>query len=102
MRDMAGTVVSVIPSRLLDFSSLAMGSSMELVLKQSIDVTAWMAASLLVRVSTVDLSGGDIFITAYLEGLTPDDPGARRPPCRARNSRRTPQTSPEATFAEIR
>jgi hypothetical protein len=72
----AGLVVPIIPSRLLDFGTLAnVGSSMELVLQQSIDVTRWRTANLLVRVLTTDLAGGTLQFNVYCEGLTPDDPG---------------------------
>jgi hypothetical protein len=72
---MAGTLVTVIPPRVLDFSGLGMGQSMTLVLRSNIDVIDWIDASLLVRVNNMDLEGGDISIMAQFESPSPDDPG---------------------------
>jgi hypothetical protein len=72
---MAGRVVPVIPARTLDFSGLSMNQSLDLVLLRGIDVSEWIAVALLVRASSLDLAGGSVFVTAYLEGLTCEDPG---------------------------
>jgi hypothetical protein len=78
-RNMAGTVLQVVPKRTLDFTSVSSGSgqAQEVVLAQGIDVSAWREVSLMVRAHSTTFGGnvGQIDIYAYMEGRTPEDPG---------------------------
>jgi hypothetical protein len=76
---MAGTVMRVMPKRVLDFSAVSSGSgqAQEIVLAQGIDVSTWRQVSLMVRTHANSFSGniGQIDIYAYMEGRTNEDPG---------------------------
>jgi hypothetical protein len=74
---MAGVVMRIVPKRTLDFTSLAISQSEEIILAQNIDVSQWREVSLMVRTHTNSFSGGlgTIDIYAYMEGRTSEDPG---------------------------
>jgi hypothetical protein len=72
---MAGAIISVIPPRQFNFGNLTLNNSLSIVLKQSIDVTDWLGAALMVRVASLSMTGGNAQIQVLYEALTPDDPG---------------------------
>lgn len=72
---MAGLVIPVFPMRTFDFSWLAANSSTAFVAKRGIDVSQWIAVSLLVRVSSSVMPNGAIVVSVLQEGPTSDDPG---------------------------
>jgi hypothetical protein len=75
---MAGTVLRVMPKRTLDFTSVSSGMTEEIVVAQGIDISQWREVSLMVRTHANTIPGtgmGYIYINAYLEGRTSEDPG---------------------------
>ena len=72
---MAGSIIRVIPPRLLDFSAVSSGSSQEIVLADRIDISAWRQVGLLIRTHSNSIDGGEIDINAYADTRAEEDPG---------------------------
>ncbi len=74
---MSGDIIRLVPKRVVDFSTLAIGSSQDLVLADRIDLTPWSDITMLARVHTHSLSNGagSISILALPDGHTNEDPG---------------------------
>lgn len=72
---MAGSIIRIIPTRLLDFSAVSSGFNQEIVLADRVDVSAWRLVGLLLRTNSSSVWGGEIDINAYLDTRADDDPG---------------------------
>jgi len=72
---MAGTIINIIPPRLFNFSGVTAGTTMDIVLQKSVDVSQWSDAAVLVRLNSVDATGGYIDFTCHYVCPTEDDPG---------------------------
>jgi hypothetical protein len=72
---MAGDVVTVVAPRRYDFSTLTNGKSMVFRLSQRVDARNWVGAALLMRLTELDMGGGNVVIQAQRDGWTTDDPG---------------------------
>jgi len=74
---MAGKIVLISPPRKFDFTNISSGTSVDLVLKNGIDVSGFRSASVIVRthVNSVASGAGSITLFAQRESRSPEDPG---------------------------
>lgn len=74
---MSGYVLPAIPKRVVDFTTLASGSSEELILADRVSVPFWRELTLLVQVYSHSLASapGTIVVVAYPQSWTTEDPG---------------------------
>lgn len=71
-----GRALPVLPKKFLDFSTLPVGGSQEIVLADRIELLHWRELTLTVRVHSHTLTGSNqIFIAVYPQSWTSEDPG---------------------------
>ncbi len=71
---MAGLLLSILPMRRYDFTSLQNGQSNSRIVAQRIDISQYITGILIVRVHAADCAGGIIEPELIQDGYTPEDP----------------------------
>jgi len=72
---MAGALITVLPTRQLNFSGMQDNAVISFVLGRPIDVSAWSTVALLVRVYDLNSMGGTVEIDLQAASVSSDDPG---------------------------
>jgi hypothetical protein len=71
----AGSILNILPPRVLDFGAVGMGNSMTVTLRTRVDISQWLDATLLLRVRSLDVAGGAIDLFSVPASQSKDDPG---------------------------
>jgi hypothetical protein len=74
---MAGALIRAVPKRTINFAGLLSGSSQAFVLAEELDVSDWREIVVMVKVHShsVAAGAGFIYIRAYPQSLSAEDPG---------------------------
>jgi hypothetical protein len=74
---MAGSVISAVRKRLINFASLGSGASQELVLADMVNVFGWRESTMLLRIHSHNIAAGagTITIHARAQSVSAEDPG---------------------------
>jgi microcystin-dependent protein len=75
---MSEHVLPVLPKRSLDFGTLAVGASQDIIVGDRVELLHWRELSLKVRVHSHTLSGSNtIAISVFPQSHTPEDPSVQ-------------------------